>query len=64
MDSRPVLIMNRWSKVTASCSETSRMVRASASIACHRDSKSFLVLNDTGHGGHSALTPATGSFQA
>jgi hypothetical protein len=40
------------------------MVRGMTSIAGYRDLKSLAIRNDTGHLGHPAMTPATGSFQA
>jgi len=40
------------------------MVRASTWIARLGDLIFFRIRNDTGHDGHSAMPPATGSFQA
>jgi hypothetical protein len=40
------------------------MVRAATLIERFRGLKLLWFRNDTGHDGHPAMTPATGSFQA
>jgi hypothetical protein len=64
MDDRPVLITKRRSGTKVTCLNSPRMVRASTRIAYDRDPNVFRLRNGTGHGGHPAKAPATGSFQA
>jgi hypothetical protein len=64
MDARPVLISKRQSNTMTSCLKTSRKVRASTWIVQLRGPSIFRLRNDTGHDGHLAMAPATGSSQA
>ena len=64
MDAHPVLTVTRRSNTTNPCLTVARAMPISTWVAWFRDPDDIQVRNDTGRGGHSAMAPVTGSFQA